>query len=370
MKATLPLVLLTSWLITSPVLAAESSNWPLFRGDAQATGVATSDLPAKLELLWKYEIPKGAFEGTPAIVDGVVYLGDLDGRLVAIDLKTGAKKWEQKLETGFNTSPATRDGLLYLGDLDGKFHCFDAKDGSEKWSHETMAEINSSANFYKDQVLVGSQDATLYSLDAKSGKLTWKYTIADQIRCSPTVVENRCFLAGCDGKLHIVDLDKGTAVADVPIDSPTGSTPAARGEMVYFGTEGGTFLGINWKEAKTVWTWQDEKRSQAFRSSAAVNKDAVIVGGRDKVVRAFEPMSDKEKWRFTARQRIDASPVVVGERVFVAVADGRLYALNVADGKEVWKFEGGGGFAGSPAIADGKLVIANDEGTIFCFGAK
>ena len=58
------------------------------------------------------------------------------------------------------------------------------------------------------------------------------------------------------------------------------------------------------------------------------------------------------------------------DRAYIAVADGRIYALNVADGKEVWKFEGGGGFAGSPAIADGKLVIANDEGTIFCFGAK
>jgi outer membrane protein assembly factor BamB len=356
-------------LLLTSALAAPS-DWPLFRGDASATGVAGGKLPEKPELLWKYEVPKGAFEGTPAIVDGVVYLGDLDGRLLAIDLKTGDKKWEKQLETGFNASPAVKDGLIYLGDLDGKFHCFDTKDGSEKWSHETQAEINSSANFYKEFVLVGSQDATLYCLDAKSGKEKWKFQIADQIRCSPTVVENRCFLAGCDGKLHIVDLDKGEAVADVPIDSPTGSTPAARGDMVYFGNEGGVFFGVNWKEAKTIWTFQDDKRSQAFRGSAAVTSDAVIIGGRDKMVRAFEPMSDKVKWSFQTRARVDASPVVVGDRVFIAVADGRIYALGLTDGKEQWKYEGGGGFAGSPAVADGKLVIANDEGVVFCFGAK
>lgn len=357
-------------LILACASTTRAADWPLFRGDAQATGVVSGKLPESLEVLWKYEIPNGAFEGTPAIVDGVVYLGDLDGRVLALDLKSGEKKWEKKLETGFNASPAVRDGMIYLGDLDGVFHCFDAKDGTEKWKHETMAEINSGANFYKEFVLVGSQDATLYCLHGKSGELKWKFAIADQIRCSPTVVENRCFLAGCDGKLHIVDLDKGEAVSDVPIDSPTGSTPAARGEMVYFGNEGGVFFGINWKEAKTIWTWQDEKRSQAFRSSAAVTDDAVIIGGRDKVVRAFERMTNKVKWQFTARQRIDASPVVVGDRVYIAAADGRLYALGLKDGLEKWKFEGGGGFAGSPAVADDKLVIANDKGAIFCFGAK
>jgi outer membrane protein assembly factor BamB len=130
------------------------------------------------------------------------------------------------------------------------------------------------------------------------------------------------------------------------------------------------FFGIDWKEAKTIWTWQDDRRSQAFRSSPAVTSEAVIVGGRDKTVRAFEPQTGKEKWTYTTRARVDSCPVVVDNRVFVGAADGRLYALDLASGKEVWQYEAGGGFAGSAAIADSRLVIANDEGTVFCFGAK
>ena len=87
------------------------------------------------------------------------------------------------------------------------------------------------------------------------------------------------------------------------------------------------------------------------------------------MLHCFEPMSDKEKWRFTTRRAIDGSPVVVGDRVFVGSTDGRLYALNLADGKELWTSEAGGGFTGSPAVADGKLFIANDRGIVFCFGA-
>jgi outer membrane protein assembly factor BamB len=87
-------------------------------------------------------------------------------------------------------------------------------------------------------------------------------------------------------------------------------------------------------------------------------------------VRAFEPLTGKVIWTFTARSRIDSSPVVVDQRVFFGAADGRLYALDLASGKEVWQYEAGGGFAGSAGIADNRLVIANDEGTVFCFGAR
>ena len=51
--------------------------------------MAKSSLPDELSLLWKFTVDKGAFEGTPAIVDGVVYIGDLDGKVFALDLETG-----------------------------------------------------------------------------------------------------------------------------------------------------------------------------------------------------------------------------------------------------------------------------------------
>src|SRR5690606_39376996 len=118
--------------------------------------------------------------------------------------------------------------------------------------------------------------ATLYCLNAKTGKLVWKFVIDDQIRCTPTVVGNRCFLAGCDSRLHIIDLERGEKVRDVPIDGPTGVTPAVRGDLTFFGTANGTFYAVNWRKAEVAWKWQAPQSGQGVRSSPAVTDKFVL----------------------------------------------------------------------------------------------
>jgi outer membrane protein assembly factor BamB len=346
------------------------SDWPLFRGDTKSSGVSHGSVPESPEVLWTFAVEGGAFESTAAIVDGVVYVGDLDGTFYAFQLADGRNLWKFKTEdqAGFTASAAVQDGQVYIGDMDGRFYCLEAFSGELKWSFLAGAEINSSANFYQGNVLVGSQDATLYCLDAVSGTLVWKHAIEDQIRCAPTVVENRAFLVGCDSKLHLVDLDHGVHESAVGVDSPSGTTPAVCGDFAYFGTHGGTFYCVDWKKSEVVWTYQDSDGQQSYRSSAAVNQSVVIVGGRSRRVYAFDPRTGETQWVFPTQQSVDSSPVIVEDRVFVGSSDGRLYAIHLETGKSNWQFEAGGSIVASPAIANGRVVIANDEGIVFCLG--
>ena len=98
----------------SPI--AVPTSWPLFRGDAQATGVARGELPEKLELLWTFSTANGGFESTAAIVDGSVYIGCTDGKLYALESADGAKRWEFSTPLGFIASAAVRGGRVYIGD--------------------------------------------------------------------------------------------------------------------------------------------------------------------------------------------------------------------------------------------------------------
>jgi outer membrane protein assembly factor BamB len=357
--------------IAAPVFAARSNDdWPLFRGNSHSTGVATTELPDALEELWKVEIPNGSFETTAAIVDGVVYVGDFHGQLMALDLQTGEKKWATPLGIGFSSAPAVREGRIYIGDLDGILFCVDQA-GVKQWEFAADMEIDSCANFYQDKVLFGSQDSNLYCLKASDGALLWKVAIDDQIRCAPTIVENRAFIAGCDGKLHVIDIDSGSEVGSVGVGQ-TGVTPAALGDRVFFGDQASVFHAVDWRRLKLVW----EYRAPApIQSSPAIgttrtNRRVAIFGCRARQVFALDCENGDVVWSFNAHSQVDGSPVVCGDRVVVPGNDGRLYLLNVDDGQKVWEKQFAGGFAASPAAAAGRVVIATRRGVVYCLGAK
>jgi outer membrane protein assembly factor BamB len=76
----------------------------------------------------------------------------------------------------------------------------------------------------------------------------------------------------------------------------------------------------------------------------------------------------KSIWTVMTRARIDSSPVVSGNNVYVGSSDGKLYVVDAASGKTVFEFEAGGPLTASPAVADGKLVIGSVDGKLFCLG--
>ena len=346
--------------------------WPLFRGNAQATGVVAGQLPEELKVLWQYAVAgdNPGIEASAVIADGTVFVANLEDAIEAVDLETGKRKWTCKTAIGFAAPPAVKDGRVFVGDLDGVFYAIDASSGEVKWKFETKAEINSSANFYNDLVLVGSQDNSLYALDAESGDLKWSYEINDQVQCMPTVIGDLAFLAGCDSTLHLIDLKTGKSTGGVPLDNPTNCTPAALGDFVYLGTQAASFSAINWREEKAVWKYVNPKRQLPFESSAAVTDDLVLVGGRDKLLRALNSTDGKVAWQTKTKSAVNSSPVVVGQRVFAGTDRGRLLALDLASGDIVWQYEAGGSFTASAAVAQGKLVIGNTDGTLYCFGSK
>ncbi len=357
-------------------VAAPKADWPLFRGTSLAQGISATVFPAQPQVIWKQAFEDESFESTAIIQDGVIYIGGLDGPLYALELATGKVKWKYLTEAGIKAAPAYRDGKIYVGDIDGRFHCVDASTGKGLWGYESQGEIDSGANFFDDKVLFGSQDATLYCLEAATGKEVWKHQISDQIRCFPTIVDNRCFVAGCDGELHVISLKDGESLGTVRIESPTGCTPAVQGDMLYFGTEGETFLAIDWKKQELVWSYRHPQRRFAYRSSAAVTKDVIVVGNRGKMLLGLDPATGNQLWVHNTKTGIDSSPVITtptnypGGIAYFGTSRGQLLGVNVKDGSQVWEYDAGGGFEASPAIASERMVIGSVDGVLYCFGAK
>ena len=347
------------------------ADWPLVRGNAHATGVATSKLSSDLDLLWDYSVPASGFEATAVIADGMVYVGDMDGTFYALHLADGEPVWKRSFEnSGFATAAAVVDGLIYVSDIDGVVRCLRAASGEDVWACETEAELYAAPNVHAGSVLLTTESGKLLAIEAQTGDQQWKFQIEAPLRCWPAVIEGRIFLAGCDERLHAVDFQTGKEVEGLDIDGPTGCTPGTFEKKMYFGTEAGTFYAIAAGPMEIVWEHHDPKRAQPIRVAAAVDSRAVIYGSQGKRVVALDPTTGKPLWEFPVRSRTESSPVIAGDLVFFATVRGRVVAVDIASGREQWQYEAGGNFQASPAVVDGKLVLGNMDGTLYCFGNR
>jgi outer membrane protein assembly factor BamB len=386
----------TSVFARGEMPAAAADSWPLVRGCLAGTGRSAATLQLPLVEAWRRDFVKTAFGATPVIAADTIYVGDLDGTFHALAIDTGATRWTFEAEdAGFPSAAAVSLDpalpLVVVGDDTGVVRAFDRETGELKWTYTTDGEISGGPTIIDvaagPQVLVGSQDASLSCLSLADGTVIWKHSIADQIRCAPTVAETpqgpRVFIAGCDGKLHVIDVASGKATAAVTIDGPTGTTPAADGDRVFFGTEGGSFFSIDVGMYDVAWRMQSAVPGQSYRSSAALTGGLAIVGSRGRAVEAFSRTDGSRTWRTPMRGRVDAAPAIATasggdgdaagapprEVAIVADAAGKIVALDAATGTKAWEFDAGGRFTAGPAIAGGRVVIASDDGTVWCFAS-
>jgi outer membrane protein assembly factor BamB len=349
---------------------AAHDDWPMFRGDAQLTGVARSALPETPVLLWQYEAGQ-PIESTAAIVGDTVYVGDLGGVLHAIHLADGTRRWTyQADQLGIKAAPCVAHGRVFFGDYNGTFHAVDATTGKKLWTFAARGEILSSATYVDGRVLFGSSDQNLYCLAEDDGRLLWQFTTEGMVQSTPAVADGRVFVSGCDENLRLISLEHGKEVGRVKIASPTAASPLVTKEFAYVGTYANQVQGIDWKESKVLWDYDPPEGDFPFMSSAAMGRNLIVVGGQDKRIHAIDPTTGDAKWTFLTKRRVDSSPVIVGSRAFVGSDDGNLYALDLDTGKEQWRYTVGEAITASPAVARGRLVIGAHDGFVYCFGHK
>jgi len=355
---------------------ASAQDWLVSRADSGSSGFASGKLPKEPKLLWEKSWDKSGFEGTPVIADGKCWLADVEGNVYCLNLADGAEVWKQSFKNGFVASLALRDGKLVLGDYDGHVYCLDAKEGKVLWEADVMQAMASGANFFEDLVLISSEGGVLFAFKLLDGSKVWEYSTGDQLRSAPTIWNQTALLGGCDGRLHKIDLKQGLAQGDgLPLEGPSGSTPATVGSLAVVPTQSGQVLAYDVSSNEKKWSFSDAEKAQEIRSSPAIfslgdnpSKKLAVITSRNRRVLGIDLADGKLAWEAVVRKRCDASPVICDGRVWVGGLDGNLYALNVLDGSEVWSYQLTGQILASCAVGQGKIIALTDKGTVACFG--
>jgi PQQ-dependent dehydrogenase (methanol/ethanol family) len=185
---------------------AEPHNWPMYWGDYQGTHYSrlTQLNPTNVRHLkpaWTFPlIGNSVLQGTPLVVDGVMYATGVGNpaTVTALDARTGRQIWrwsrQQKVVNPYEINPFSRGvailgNRLFVGTLDGLLIAIDARTGNQLWEVQVVdtmegSSITSPPLVLKDMVITGmtgGEYATrgfLDAYDAATGRRRWRfYTI-------------------------------------------------------------------------------------------------------------------------------------------------------------------------------------------------
>ncbi len=378
-------------------IGASTDDFPLFRGNIHRTGYLAEGPQPPLEKLWTFATRHGRarIEAFPAVDDGLssavlaggrVFVGGHDGYLYALDAASGEKLWE--FETGGRvvSTPAVAGGRVFFGSADNYIYALDAADGTLIWKAESGVRefcrisyrgVRSSPVAVNGHLFIGGCDGRIRAFDVSTGRLLWLLdSQTEGSYASPAYAEGTVY-TGSDGlrrsALFAIDAASGQVKWRKDLSRQLYATPAVAGSVVYAHVRDDHVYALNVEDGSVRWKTPapaPQHGSSVFtdltKSSPALTPDHLLVGiGRALV--AMERKTGTILWRSETGGKVDSSPLVVGDTVYVGSDDGVFYAFALNNGRPLWQFATGGKISISPAAGGRLIIIGSNDGKLYAF---
>ncbi len=316
--------------------------------------------------------------GTPAVVNGRLYILGAGRMARCLDAKTGKDIWKVRLPGEFRDE-YMQSSFAITGDVAvvgaGMLFGLNVEDGSVRWqigserdkpSHSSPALWTHEGETY---VVANRPGGETICVQPTTGKELWREkTLAG--RSSPVVTGNLLLTYGSSRKagLRCYEMTPNAATEKWTFQkvSDSGSSPVVMGDYVY--VQGERRLAcVNLKSGKGEWTTLLELGNPRYTSLAAAD---------DKVFYTFENVlmfaATPEGFQPLMQAKIDGDGLLADEAFFrkkLNLEDLESSAAGQQKADSLWRktFKNAGPLScASPAISDGRLYLRLERG-VACY---
>jgi outer membrane protein assembly factor BamB/tRNA A-37 threonylcarbamoyl transferase component Bud32 len=312
--------------------------------------------------------PTDRFPNMEAMKDALMNVARKTGALSkissALPVTSGGIKplWSFKCEDEIRGTPALSQGVLYIGCYDNNMYALNAADGQFQWKYATDGGIVSRPLAYDNNLYFCSEDQALHVINTRTGKVAWTYFTEGKIYSSPRMAEGHIFFGSDDQDMHAVNITAGRAAWKFATDGPIHSTPLVANEMIYFGTETGSFYAVNFR-GELKWRFQAKR---AVTSSPIDKGQAIYFTSLDGTLYSLDSKNGWAIWKFRLGKGSISSPVIADDFIFVGAADGFIYCVDIRTAREVWRFKTENQISSSPAVYKDSVYCGSVDGTMYC----
>lgn len=295
------LITLLALAVSTP---ARSADWPQFQHDAQRSGASPERVEWPLRVRWcwlgpertvhnrldfgsdadselrpgdvlasKVRLPASvpfAFSGQvqPVVIGARLFIGDVDGRVYALDVASGTNLWSRPLPGGTFVTGGFVGGVVVFASITGVVRAFDPATGDVAWEHGGLGSFLAAPLVSRDRIALGSTDRHVYAFDAQGHRL-W------------------------------VSPDLGAAVA---------GGLASDAEGIYVGAENMMFYRLSWTDGRGLFrrkvagqtfatSWPVVAAGKVFVEAAPIPAIGSEYVGEDVMAGARDVADEMRRWR-------------------------------------------------------------------------
>jgi outer membrane protein assembly factor BamB len=391
--------------VTFSLSAAQPvESWPLPGGNAeQALGNVT--VGETLQVAWRRSFGQGDKRGRyvtapPIAADGKVFVMDADGRVAALDARSGAEIWR----TGTNPRDNKRDKLAFGGGLayaDGKLYVssgyrevmqMDAATGAVGWRTRTDEPIHGAPTVSGGRVFVVALDNSLLTFEAATGAPSWTYqALAESARIlkasTPAISGDTVVAAFGSGELVALRAANGNDLWNEALSRASRTSalseirdipgrPAIYQGDVFAVSHSGVFAATDLRTGQVRWTLPVVGLSTPWPSG-----DVVYVVSKTGQVICASRESGQIYWMtdlnagFKAKKKgglfglfgktttrpVWSGPLLAGQRLLIAGQTGDLAVLNAHTGEVETRLDLKGPATMAPIAMGGTVYVVTDE---------
>jgi len=248
---------------------------------------------------WMYSQGKGKWVGSPLVVGDTILAPSADGLLYALN-QNGVQRWILKTNSSIWAQPASDGTNVYVASMDKNLYAVRLSDGTKIWSKDLGAAIVAGPTLSADgDLYLGTLAKEMLAVDAATGNILQKYSTKGVVWSAPLLINGILYFgdnqSSSAGSVYALDVKTNTAKV-VDLNGPIIGGGVKTTDGLVFVTETGDVQAIS-LDGNKGWTHN------------------------------------------IAKAKLYTTPVVVGDRLIIAVSQGdsALVALDF-NGSQVWSF--------------------------------
>ncbi len=213
-KLSAPLLLQDGW-----VIAASAATLTAYRA-ADGTKVWSRDV--------------GETKDRAAIEADNLYVPVQDGRLLALDLRTGADRWVHRF-AGVPAHVLPFADRIYLAVGDKFLYCLDARRGQTSWRQHTGSMLSGRPAGDGSRIFIAALDNLTRAFDRQSGALPWHAGVPYRPTSGPVVIGPSVVVPGTEMEFRVFEAATGRVRSPIKLGERPAAAPA-------FGDAGGMLV--------------------------------------------------------------------------------------------------------------------------------